>query len=52
MYDFIKFKENISFVPITFRQRQGGVNSINFKRIIKIGIQAIKDFYTIKKTCL
>lgn len=43
-------KENVRFAPITFRPRQGGVNSINFKRICKIGKQAVKDFYQIKKT--
>lgn len=42
-------KENVKFTPITFRPRQGGVNSINFKRICKIGIQAVKDFREIKK---
>lgn len=42
-------KENVKFTPITFRPRQGGVNSINFKRICKIGVQAVKDFREIKK---
>lgn len=46
----VKYKENIKFVPITFRPRQGGVNSINFKKIIGIGKQAVKDFRYIKKT--
>ena len=41
-------KENISFRPITFRPRQGGVNSINLPRIMKIGWQAVKDFSRIK----
>ncbi len=45
----VKNKENIIFKPITFRPRQGGVNSINLKRITAIGIQAIKDFKVIKK---
>ncbi|GMO49741.1 MAG: glycosyltransferase family 2 protein [Treponemataceae bacterium] len=45
----VKHKENILFIPITFRQRQGGVNSINLKKIIKIGFRAVKDFYQIKK---
>lgn len=43
-------KENVKFLPITFRPRQGGVNSINFKRIVKIGKQAVKDFAQIKKS--
>lgn len=41
--------ENIKFIPITFRPRQGGINSINLKRIFKIGKQAVSDFYNIKK---
>lgn len=43
-------KEKVKFIPITFRPRQGGVNSINLKKITKIGIQAIKDFRQIKKS--
>lgn len=42
-------KEDVIFKPITFRSRQGGVNSINIKKITKIGVQAIKDFRRIKK---
>ncbi len=42
-------KEKVEFIPITFRPRQGGVNSINLPKITKIGIQAVKDFRTIKK---
>lgn len=37
------------YMRITFRPRQGGKNSINMKRIIKIGMRAIKDFITIEK---
>lgn len=39
-----KKKLAVKYIPITFRPRQGGVNSINMKRIFHIGIQAIKDF--------
>jgi len=46
---FMKNKVNVTFIPITFRPRQGGVNSINLKKITKIGIQAVKDFRVIKK---
>lgn len=45
----VKEKENIRFLPITFRPRQGGVNSINFRRIIGIGRQAVKDFIAIRR---
>ena len=41
----------VKYMPITFRPRQGGVNSINLKKIFKIGKQAFKDFRTINK-CL
>jgi hypothetical protein len=40
----------VKYIPITFRERQGGVNSINIKKIIGIGKQAIKDFRVIGKT--
>ncbi|MCL2512707.1 MAG: glycosyltransferase family 2 protein [Oscillospiraceae bacterium] len=36
--------DKILWLPITFRPRQGGVNSINLKRIIKIGFKALSDF--------
>lgn len=35
-------------MPVTFRCRQGGENSINLKKITRIGFQAIKDFSVIK----
>jgi glycosyltransferase involved in cell wall biosynthesis len=44
-----RYKENMAFIPITFKPRQGGVNSINFRKIIKIGVKAIKDFSRIKR---
>ena len=37
------------FLEITFRPRQGGVNSINLKRICKIGLQAVKDFHHLRR---
>ena len=39
-----KYNYNLRFLPITFRARQGGVNSINMKRIIKIGKETWRDF--------
>lgn len=45
-----KKKYHVKYIPITFKPRQGGVNSINLKKIIKIGLQAIKDFKEINKT--
>lgn len=46
----IKWKYNIKWYPISFKPRQGGVNSINFRRIVKIGWKAIGDFRKINKS--
>ena len=35
---------SVHYIPITFRPRQGGVNSINMRKIFKIGEQALSDF--------
>lgn len=45
----VKKEEKIAWYPITFRPRQGGVNSINLKRIIKIGWKALGDLKHINK---
>ena len=39
----------VKYIPITFRPRQGGVNSINMKKIVKIGRQALRDFKALNK---
>ena len=39
----------VKYLPITFRPRQGSVNSINLKRIVKIGIKALRDFRQINR---
>ncbi|MDR2474285.1 MAG: glycosyltransferase family 2 protein [Bacteroidales bacterium] len=44
-----RYKEKTAFIPITFKPRQGGINSINFKKIVKIGVKAVNDFSRIKK---
>jgi glycosyltransferase involved in cell wall biosynthesis len=46
---FAYYKENIEFCPITFQNRQGGVNSINIAKIIKIGWRALSDFREFKR---
>lgn len=45
----VKKNEKIAWYPITFRPRQGGVNSINMKHIFKIGVKALSEFRTINK---
>lgn len=45
----VKWKESCIWLPITFKPRQGGLNSINLTKIFKIGLKAIRDFRMIKK---
>jgi len=45
----VKWKYKIGWYPITFKPRQGGVNSINLKRIFKIGWKALGDFRKINQ---
>jgi hypothetical protein len=45
----VKKNEKIAWYPITFRPRQGGVNSTNMKRIFKIGVKALGDFRRINR---
>jgi glycosyltransferase involved in cell wall biosynthesis len=47
---FVKFNEKLKFREISFKARQKGVNSINIRKIIKIGYQALKDFKRIGRT--
>lgn len=46
---FAYYKEKITFREITFKPRTAGVNSVNIKRIIKIGWRALGDFHFLKK---
>lgn len=46
---YVKKQCKVKFIPITFRPRQGGVNSINLKKIIGIGRKALLDFRKINK---
>lgn len=46
---FAFYNEKLKFIEISFKPRQGGVNSINFKKIVKIGWKAVGDFWNLKK---
>lgn len=46
---FKYYNEKMHYEVITFKPRQGGVNSINKKKIIKIGWKALTDFKQFKK---
>ena len=41
---FAHYKENMTFREISFKPRQGGTNSINIPKIVRIGWKAIGDF--------
>ena len=43
------YHENYCFRDISFKPRQGGVNSINIPKIVKIGWKALGDFRSFKK---
>jgi len=46
---FAYYKEGIVFKEVSFKPRQGGVNSINIPKIVKIGWKALGDFRILKK---
>ena len=46
----VKWKYAIKFYRITFKPRQGGINSINMRRIVKIGWKALSDFRKINQS--
>lgn len=46
---FAYFHEKVIFLLISFKPRQGGMNSINVQKIVKIGWRAIGDFRMLKK---
>lgn len=46
---FAFYKENIRFKTVSFKPRQGGVNSLNIPKIVKIGWKAVGDFHHFKK---
>lgn len=45
---YAHYKERMMFKTITFKPRQGGVNSINIRKIFKIGWNALADFKKLK----
>jgi len=47
---YVKRGMRVKFMPITFKERQGGVNSINLRKIFKIGINALRGFIIINRS--
>ena len=46
---FAKFEEKLKFLPISFKSRVKGKNSLNLCRIVRIGWQAMGDFKRLRK---
>jgi len=46
---FAFYKEKMQFREISFKPRTAGVNSINIRKIFKIGWKALGDFHKLKK---
>lgn len=46
---FVYYKERSLFKNISFKPRQGGTNSIDIPKIIRIGWKALGDFKELKK---
>ena len=46
---FAYYQEKLKFLPISFKPRTKGKNSLNLKKIAKIGIQAMSDFRKLRK---
>lgn len=47
---FAYYHEKLAFLPITFKPRQGGKNSIDLIKICKIGWRALGDFHAFKRS--
>lgn len=45
----VKKKCKVAWIPITFLPRQGGKNSLNLKKIARIGLHAVRDFKKISR---
>lgn len=46
---FVYYKDKVDFKRISFKPREKGTNSINIKKIVNIGKNALKDFRQMKK---
>ncbi len=46
---FVYYHEKYKFIPISFKPRQGGVNSVNIPKIVGIGWKALGDFRELKR---
>ncbi len=47
---YVYFHEKVLFLPISFKPREKGANTINPKKIIGIGWKALGDFWMLRRT--
>lgn len=40
----VYYDDRVKFIPISFKPRQGGKNSMNIRKIVVIGTRAVRDF--------
>ncbi len=46
---FAYFKEKVLFLPVSFAPRKAGKNSVNLKKIVRIGWKAVGDFRRLRR---
>ena len=46
---FVKSKDRVLFKETTFENRKGGKNTINIKKIVKIGLRSLGDFHRFRE---
>ncbi len=46
---FVYNNEKVKFIPITFKPRQGGTNSVNIRKIVRIGWKAVGDLCKLRR---
>ena len=46
---FVYYGDRVAFKEISFKPREKGTNSVNMKKIVTIGKNAMKDFKQLKK---
>lgn len=47
---YIRRGQRVKFLPIIFKNREKGCNSVNFRKIMKIGVMSISDFRKIHRS--
>ena len=47
----VYYHDRVKFIPISFKSRQGGKNSMNIRKISRIGFYAVRDFLVIRRKC-